>query len=370
METLNEILLNLSYLVKQYSFYFFSITGLFLITMIIYLIISRNKEKIKIKKIKSLLLRKPDKALDKLIDSNINIINYFTNQENLISSEYMSVMKYLSEAENVSKIYDMVMYPKDDKSRSMKIKTSIPIFAQLSTPQAIDYLITLLYEDEKEIIKMVLAELKNIKNDKVIYSLIEFIRYTSDNEILSSVIEALKTMGDEAINKIIPLIYKADPGTIICYLDIVDKYLSKEYYQVLVNLLDTDNPEVKIHVIQKLANYELKDDIINNIIKVLNDEHWGVKSQAIKLLGKKNIIQTAPDLARKLTDKSGIVRASATEALLNFGYEGIKYIFELAKDPEAPKEVKEALKKQDIAFIIEALENVYKDNKPRMERVK
>ena len=56
-------------------------------------------------------------------------------------------------------------------------------------------------------------------------------------------------------------------------------------------------------------------------------------------------------MARKLTDESGIVRAAAT-GMMNLGYEGIKYIFELAKDPDAPKEVKEALKNQDIAFIM------------------
>lgn len=361
MQSINDLLYNFAIFIKRYPIVYFSIAGLILLSMIIYLIKDRFKEERTIKKIKTLLLSNPDKAFNRLMKSDLSLIEFITRQENLAASEYIKIKKFLTRPEQVKEIYKKIISGKE-KKRLQRVKDGVSILAQLGTPQAIDYLVTFLYEDEKEIIRMVLASLENIQTEKVIYSLIEYIRYIEDNDILNNLMETLRGIGDEAVKRIIPLVYKADPATQICYIDIIGEYIKEDSYQVLADLLDSENPEVKIHVLQKLANYKLDDEVIDKIIKNLADEHWGVKSQAVNLLGKKKIMRAAPYMARKLTDESGIVRAAATEALMNLGYEGIKYIFELAKDPDAPKEVKDALKKQDIAFIIEAMERVYQKN--------
>ena len=361
MQTLNDLLYNFAIFIKRYPVVYFSFAGLILLSMLIYLIKDRFKEEKTIKKIKSLLLSNPEKAFNILMKSELPLIEYFTRQENLNGSEYIKIKQFLTGPEKVREIYKKVIMGKE-KDRLQRIKHGVSIMANLGTPQAVDYLITFLYEDDREIIRMILAYLENIQAEKVIYSLIEYIRYIEDNDILNNLMETLKGMGEEAVKRIIPLVYKADPATQICYINIIGEYIKDESYQVLVDILDTDNSEVKFHVLQKLANYKLDDEVIDKIIKNLDDEHWGVKSQAVNLLGKKKIMRAAPYIARKLNDESGIVRATATEALMNLGYKGIKYIFELAKDPDAPKEVKDALKEQDIAFIIEAMERVYQRN--------
>lgn len=43
------------------------------------------------------------------------------------------------------------------KDRLQRIKHGVSIMANLGTPQAVDYLITFLYEDDREIIRMILA---------------------------------------------------------------------------------------------------------------------------------------------------------------------------------------------------------------------
>lgn len=366
METFDRFLMNLYLLIKEYPIYYFSFTGLFFAIMIYFFIKNKYRKKFTIKKIKYLLSKNPDRALEKLIKCDLDVIDYFLNKDNLSSNEYIKIKEYLSKLQQVKAIYNKIINADDNNNR---VDLGISILSKLPVPQATDYLITFLYEDNPEIVNMAMKGLTNNQTEKVIYSLIEFLKYTTDSNILYNLKEIFKTMEDKTANKLLPYIYETDPTTIIWYLDIIGEYQNEEFYQVLINLLDNDNPEVKIHVIRKLSNYELKDEILNKIIALLEDENWGVRSQAIKTLGDLQVLKAAPLLAKRLTDDSGIVRFSATEALLNLGYEGTKYLFELAKKPEAPKEITETLKKQDIAFLIEALEHVYQGDKKQIHSI-
>ncbi|AZO96048.1 HEAT repeat domain-containing protein [Halocella sp. SP3-1] len=366
MEILHKALINFSLFIQKYPLYYFTAIGLFLIIMIIFLIRNKYGSKHKIKKIKTLLSKTPDQALDKISKNNLNITAYFLNEENLSPDEYILIKKYLSKPEQLKKIYYKII-SSDNKEREKEILSGISILSKLSVSQAADYIITFLYEENPLIINTAIKKLAKFKTNKVIYSLIEFIKYSTDSNVLNNLKETLKKMGKKATDKLIPFIYEADPSTQIWYIDILGEEQNKEFYQVLLNLLASDNPEVKIHVLEKLSDYELSNKIIDKIIALLEDENWGVRSKAVKILGELEITKAAPALAKKMTDKSGVVRASATEALFNLGYEGIKYIFELAKKPEAPKEITDMIKKQDIAFIIESLEHIYQGDREQIE---
>ncbi|HLV08875.1 MAG TPA: HEAT repeat domain-containing protein [Halanaerobiales bacterium] len=360
MDVMIKVLISLSHFIRQYSFLYFGFLGLFLLLMLILLIRKRKSNAFVIKNIKRLLSKDLDKAFGKIENSNLDIIEYFLNENNLNTNNYIKLSQYLSQPEKIRAIFSKMKAPQKHY-RSEVIESGISILSKLSTPQATDYLITFLYEDNQETVKTTLEALSNKQTEKIIYSLIEYTNYVTDNNILSVLNDIFKKMGDRAAKMIIPFIYEAEPTTIIFYIDIIGEHNQKEFYQLLSNLLTVENPEVKIHVIKKLYNYDLDDNTINKIIALLEDKHWGVRSQALTFLGDTKITKALPLMAKKLTDKSGIVRVTATEALMEFGYDGIKYIFELAKKPDAPKELKEALKKQDIAFLIEALENVYQD---------
>lgn len=361
MQSLNDFLYTLAIFIKRYPLLYFITTGLILLFITIYYLSEQFRGERSIKKIKASLYSYPEKALGILIKSDLPVIEFFTKQDNLDAKEYIIIKEFLSKPEQVKEIYGKIL-SSQGKNRQQGIKAGISILAQLQVPQAVDYLITFLYDEDREIIQMVLAALEKMPSEKVIYSLLDYIRYAKDHEILNNLMKTLKGMGDLAVKKIIPLVYKADPVTKKCYIDIIGEYIEDEAYQVLVNLLDTDYPEVKIHLLKKLANYDLDDEVVDKVISFLEDKDWGVRSQAANLLGQKKIREAARPIANRLNDESGVVRATATKALMDLGYEGIKYIFELAKDPEAPKEVKEALQSQDIAFIIKAMERVYQNN--------
>lgn len=366
MEILHKSLINFSLFIQKYPLYYFTVIGLFLIIMFIFLIKNKYGSKHKIKKIKTLLSKNPDQALDKITKNNLEIIAYFLNKENLSLDEYILIKKYLSKPAQLRNIYYKIIYS-DSKEREEQILSGISILSKLPVSQAADYIMTFLYEENPLIINTAINKLAKFKTNKVIYSLIEFIKYSTDSNVLNNLKETLKKMGKKATDKLIPFIYDSGPSTQIWYIDILGEEQNKEFYQVLFNLLSSDNPEVKIHVLEKLSDYELSDKIIDSIITLLEDENWGVRSKAVKILGELEITNAAPTLAKKMTDKSGVVRASATEALFNLGYEGIKYVFELAKKPEAPKEITDIIKKQDIAFIIESLEHIYQDDREQIE---
>ncbi len=369
MEVIDYILTVFAHFIMKYAVYYFSITGLFLVIMLWILVRNKYHQRITIKKIKKLLTKKPDKALKRIIESDMEVIEYFQKQGNVDSNDYIKIKEYLSQLEQVRVIYDKVIYAKENNFEERDIKIGISILAGLATPQATDYLMTFLYDDNQEIVKIVLAELSTTPTDKVIYSLIDYINYIEDSGMLSYLKDIFKKMGISAVKNITPFIHKIDPIKKIFFIDIIGEHVNQEVYQVLSRLLTDDNPEVKINVLQKLEKYELDDEVIDKIIGLLEDKHWGVRCQSVKFLGDLEVVKAAPYLARRLTDESGIVRATATEALINLGYEGIKYVFELVKRPEAPNEVKEILKKQDIAFLIEALENVYENDEQEKRAV-
>ncbi len=361
MSNFEDTLMLIAMLIRRYSVYYFSITGLFLVIMLGLLVRNKYSKRFTINKIKRLLTKKPDKALKKISKSDLDVIEYFLKGDNLSSDKQKLVVEYLSQVEQVREIYLKIIYSKNNKDRESNIKTGISVLSSISTPQAIDYLVNFLYEKNPDVIKIVLAELSAKKKDKVIYSLIDYIRYIEDSGMLSYLKDIFQNMGPAAANKLIPFIFEAEPTIKIFFIDIIGEQVNDEIYQVLTELLADENSEVKIHAMQKLSNYNLKDELFDKIIGLLEDKHWGVRSQAIQLLGGFKTSAVAPYLAKRMTDESGVVRVAATEALLDLGYDGIKYIFELAKRPEAPKEIKEALKKQDIAFLIEALEHVCQD---------
>ncbi|MCG8515230.1 MAG: HEAT repeat domain-containing protein [Halanaerobiales bacterium] len=361
MELLASFLSRIYFLLRQYPLYYFSLTGLLFVFMVFLLVREKYSKKLTINKIRSLLLKNPERALEKLIGSDLAIIDYFLDQDNLDSAQYIAVKKYLNRIENVKKIY-LAVLNSTGKRRKNQIELGISIFTRLSVPQAADYLITFLYEDNLEIINLVIDGLATFKSDKVIYSLIEYLAYTKDSNVLAHMKELFKKAGTAVADKLTTFIYQSDPTIIIWCVDIIGEYQNEKFQQILVNLLDSDNPEVKIHVIQKLANYQVQEEISDKIIESLHDSNWGVRSQSAKTLGKLQLLKAAPFLAEALTDNSAIVRISATEALLNLGYNGIKYIFALVKNPEAPKEVIDILKEQNIPFLIEALEHIYLDN--------
>lgn len=365
MVVFDRFLINLYLIIKEYPVYYFGFIGLFFTVMLYTLMKHKYKKLFILKKIKKLLLKNPDKALQKLIKSDLDIIDYFLNKENLNSSEYIKVKEYLLKVEQVKTIYNK-MFESDDIEQ---IKLGISILSRLPVPQSADYLITFLYKDDPEIINLAIKGLSNNTTEKVIYSLIEFLRYIPDSKVLLNLKETFKNMGLKAAKKLIPFIYEADSTTIIWYLDILGEYQIEEFHQILLNLLDNDNPEIKIHAIQKLSKYELNDEELNKIIALIDDESQKVRSRAINTLGNMKVLRAAPDMAKRLTDDSGIVRIAATHALLNLGYEGIKYIFEVAKKPEAPKEITKTLKEQDIAFLIEALEHVYQGDQKQIQTI-
>ena len=366
MEVFDKFLLNLYHIIKEYPIYYFGIISLFFVLMLYSLLKEKYNKGFTIKKIKFLLRKKPEKALQKLIKSDLDIIDYFLNKDNLNSSEYIKVKEYLLKVDQVKAIYNKIINLDDNDEQ---VITGISILSRLPVPQAADYLITFLYKDDPEIVNLAIKALSNNTTEKVLYSLIEFLRYIPDSKILLSLKETFKNMGVKAAKKLIPFIYEADSTTIIWYLDILGEYQIEELHQILLNLLDSDDPEIKIHVIQKLSKYELEDDELNRIITLVDDENQKVRSRAIKTLGNIKILKAAPHIAKRLTDDSGIVRIAATQALLNMGYEGIKYIFEVAKRPDAPKEITKTLKDQDIAFLIEALEHVYKGDQKQIQTI-
>ncbi|ACL69501.1 HEAT repeat domain-containing protein [Halothermothrix orenii] len=339
------------------------IGAILVIIFSLFLIKRTNNINYQTKKILKLLERNPDKALKKLGNSPLEVVDYLLSPENISSGKYIKIKKYLSNPREVKKIFDRVH---EDEPDIDQVKLTISIFTKLATPQAIDYLVTYLYEKNSDIVQTTINHLATLKTDKVVDTLIEYVSCVSDAKTLKFLEKAFLKFGPEAARKLEEFIYESDNTIKIWCINIMGAFPEEDFTGVLVDQLEVDNPDVKTAAIKNLANFSNNKKIIQEIAKCLDDENWGVRSQACYKLGELKATSVAPRLYERLTDQSGVVRAAAAQALLDMGYEGIEYLIKIAKEPSAPEEVINILKEQEIVFLIESIEKVFERKFKRM----
>lgn len=359
MENINNLLYLVHLYIKRYPVLYFTISFSLLIFMVMLYIYNRNKFKNKIKRIKTRINTNPEKGIKKLENCDLKIIDYFLNPEHIESDTYIKIKKYFSRPEKAKEIYKKI---NQENININKFKYMLSIFTKLQTPQVIDYMLTYLYNDNYDIIKLTIENLSKIKTDKVIYSFIELVKYGPDINIVSLLKKSFLEFGPDAAKKLVPILKSnVKPDTKIWCVDVLSHYPQENFASVLLSLLQDNNYEVKINTLKALENFK-SENTYTEVIKCLENEHWGVKSQAAKVLGELNVIKAAPNLAKLLSDESGVVREAATNALTKLGYEGMAYLIKEIKKPLPSKEVIKILKKQELTYIIDTCKYMYSNN--------
>ncbi len=356
MSSVFEYIFSFFEIVKEYNILSF-ISAIILMIIILFFYYKRtNSKKYKIQKITKLLEKDQDKALNYLMNSDMEIIEYFLDKDNNSLKHYNVVRDFLQKPERVKKIFNKTHTGEVTKS---KIRKSIKIFSEIASPQSIDYLITYLYEDDPEIVHPTIHALASIDSPKVLNTYIDFLKYKPDKKTLSELRKAFLQLGAKAARRLSDFILNVEDNSIkIWCIRILGNYPEENFSSILIKQLYEDSYKVRNAAIKSLASFK-NNKVIEEIIKLLEDENWRVRSQACNQLGKFQAIKAAPYLNEKLKDRNEVVRDEAAHALVDLGYKGIKYLLEEAKDPSVSKEVISVLKNQEISFLIESMEHIY-----------
>src|SRR5690554_1071777 len=126
-----EIATRLANFIHGYPLFYFGTTAFFLLIMIYFLL--KNHNRFLIKKIKRLLHKNPEKALQMLINKDLYLIEHFLKKDNLDSSKLLKVRKFLSEHEQLKRIYSKILSSEDDPEL---VKVGLSILDQIPGPQA------------------------------------------------------------------------------------------------------------------------------------------------------------------------------------------------------------------------------------------
>ena len=340
--------------------------GAVALLIIIYIIpkITRKKDLEKeLDNIIETLDKNPEKGMEKLTKSSPLIIERFLKEKRLPSQQYVKVKEYLSQPSIIRKLHNSAQ----DMNTQEKLAL-INILAELGTPQAEDYLLTYLYEPEEEVSRKTIITIPELKSNKKIPTLINYLKYTEDTKTLNYMEESIFALGDKALRKLAEYISQnPDPKLQNWALDVMGKaqqdeeqYSSKDFTNTFIKQLEIDNPEIKVTALNNLAEFE-GEKIDRALVKSLYDQNWGVRAQAAKLLGERQYKPATDELANLLEDKSGIVRDAAARALMELGYDGIKHLINKAREVSPPSEIVKVLKEQDISFLIKSMEKIYEE---------
>ena len=354
MNKIIEVILNTNKIIENNIIPSIIISFILLITIVILIFKKLRSKNYKIKKINKKINEDFESGFELLISSDLEVIKSIITQ-NSSTKNTLKIKKELAKKHNLRKIFL--------KSLNKEIKennqfNAIKIFKEINTSQVSDYLITYLYNPDKEIVKYSISILKEKKSPKVIESLKEYAKKINDLQMLELLKKVFIDFGPESAKKLLPLLKNSDPSMKKWIIDILGSFEEKDFSDILINELYIDNPEVKIAILRNLRNYDNKK-IIQVFISHLNDENWAVRSKAAEELGQTKKEKTAPYLYEKLYDKSGIVRNTAANALFELGEHGIKYLIKAAREEEPPQEAIKILKKQDIASLIKNMEKLY-----------
>ncbi|MFW5995897.1 MAG: HEAT repeat domain-containing protein [Halanaerobiaceae bacterium] len=357
MEALFEVISDYYQIILSYPLYYYGFFFLILGAAVIYYIRKKYSTRNRIKIIKSLIKKDPQKALKKISSSRLEVIEYFLTPEKIKSGHFVKITDYFSRPEQLKKIYNKIFSKKH--KREYYCQLGINIFSRIKTPQSAEYLITFLYEDNRELVIKAIDALSEFEYDKIIFSFLEILESRPDPEILSKMEKIFKSSRENAQN-LLSFAREADAKVKSWCLDIFAEFPEEKFYDIIIEFLDSDNPELKIKSIKKLENFTeaRSKDIYSRLLKLLEHDNEKIRAASIKTLKKIHFDKTTDHIAGHLEDESPLVRKVATEALMDMGDKGLKYLLESAKKPKAPTEVIRCLEKQGIPFLINAVEKL------------
>lgn len=344
-------------LLSQDNTYFLLVSGGIFIVFTLILFLLRNNKTEQYHYLINLIkddLKTGLKKLDRLKDIKIKEDLLLEGKKDLTKQAYEQVKQTLITDQFLKELLSEMVSQDLEKRK----KAGLTLL-EIRTPQAIDYVISLLYDDNQELSNLIIKELAKVNTPRV--TTILFNRLNSCDNLTTLL--TLKEIFLEKGNKIVPqLLEVIDSNSKTHILKLVIEVLGEINNQraidYLINLLYHQEVEVRIEAAKSLAKFD-NQKAFKTLLSKVDDDSCNVRAQIVKLLGQSNNSKVIPHLYQALKDDSGIVRNNATLALIDLGKEGIKSLILALENDVASLEITRVLDNIEALKLIEATKELY-----------
>lgn len=249
------------------------------------------------------------------------------------------------------------LFKKINNSNVKTKKRVAQVLINIKSPQAIDYVIPLLYDENFELKKLVIKELAKINKQKIILSLIDYLHYCQDDELQEILNEEFYRIGEEHYNELLELVKKETEHSdwiIRLLADVKEEKIIDD----LLKILNTDTTkEIKLTILDVLKGYNDHYRVFNEIIGMIEDEEHQIRAKVAKIIRKFDQREIYNALYNCLSDNNKSVRYNAAESLSELGEKGINKLISAVKEGNHSEEILNFLAKVDVVRLISLSEN-------------
>ncbi len=232
---------------------------------------------------------------------------------------------------------------------------------KINTAQAIDYAISLLYDQDQELRKDLIKALSDLENPKITPTFINYLEFCQESLTLKRLKKAILNRGSQNLTQLLDLLKNSEGATLILIINLLGEINEQKVISPLINiLLNHQKSDVKIAAIKALQNYQ-NDEVFKALLYLNDDQNCHIRAQVAKALAKFDNQKKIPYLYELLKDDSGIVRNNAVETLFKLGESGIKYLVLAEEQGLATNEINRILKSIDTSKLIKIVKETYKD---------
>jgi len=242
------------------------------------------------------------------------------------------------------------------------------VLVKLNTPQAIDYVITSLYDDSDKVRQVAIESLVEIVNPKIIETLINYLSYCNNQMLLSELTKAFEKIGDLAFEQLVEVaftkqeVYRVWAIKLLGRINYEDRK-DEEIINIFYNLLNDKSEMIRLQAIKAIARFKNDQRVFNYLINKLEDNNCEVRSQAVKSLGEFGNKDAVSNIFNLITDSSGLVRNNAYHALIKLGDKGFEYLLKATRIKETKEEALQVLKELEMEKVIDNINRIYQLNK-------
>ncbi|OCL26204.1 hypothetical protein U472_09330 [Orenia metallireducens] len=339
---------------ENYNYILYSTFGLFIILLISLILKNRPKKyNYFIKLIKKNLKKALDK-LDQLDDIDIKEELILYGEKDLNEADYLTIKDYLIDDYLLKRLLNKITNS-DSHDRAKAGRTLIKI----GTPQAIDYVTCLLYDEDKEIRNLIIEELSKLQNPRIITTLINYLDNCEDLVILNSLKKAFLKIGKKSSYELLKLLNSDNSTHVSWSIKLLTEIGDDRAIEPLIELL-YNHPKFEVRIIaaRGLAQLDLEGNF-KFLKDKLGDENSEVRAEIVTLLGQYNQDEVASLLYNLLFDNSKLVRNNTCQSLLKLGDIGIRQLILAVEKDDIQEDVLQFLNNIDALDLIKSTKNVY-----------
>lgn len=268
-------------------------------------------------------------------------------KEDLKPKTYFQILDILINNQLLNNLFQKIING-DVETKKRTTRTLLKI----ATPQAIDYTVPLLYDENDEIKSFVIKELAKLQQSKIASILVDYLEYCNNQSMKENLINAFRTLGSKSVPKLLKLVEEKNKHR-NWIIKLLGEIGDKEIIDSLIKILKRSPSEkVKISIIKSLSSFSNQSQVFSTFIENLEDSSHKVRAEIAKQLRNFDKQEAYPQLYQLLKDTSATVRHNAAESLVQLGCKGIKYLISAAENKNTAPEVINHLKRIDTMKLI------------------